>query len=336
MLIPHDDESLLAEYDEFVDSSPHATIFQTRGWAHVKNNWDAYHFIHRTDGKIDAAMQVLAVDDAQIGGRFFYASRGPVCDPRDVDLVVAMVNEAADHARAAGGFLLRVDPALARDDAVEAAYAAKGITFTRDPYSSSQPLMNVVLEIRGRSAEQILMDYSKNTRKHIRKGEKYGVSTRVGTIEDIPEFYKIVRISNDHHGISSRPMSYFQRLYEAFPDTTRLSFSMFEGRAISTSLMVIQGKRAFAMYGGDTHEFQKGQSYQLDFEEVRHAVEAGCETYDMGGILSDDDSDTLTHFKKKFTEDNIVYWIGNIDVVLDQDKYAAFTARAAIGASRER
>ena len=195
--------------------------------------------------------------------------------------------------------------------------------------------MNTVLEIRGRDCEQILMDYSRNTRKHIRKGEKYGVSTRVGSVADLDQFYEIVRVSAEHHGITCRPKDYFERIYEAFPDSTRLSFSMYEGRPIATSIMVVHGGGAYAMYGGDTHEFQKGQSYQLDFDEVCYAVKAGCATYDMGGILSDDDSDPLTHFKKKFTENNIVYWIGNIDVPLDEVKYAAFQARTCIGASRQ-
>lgn len=329
-----DDAAAISQFDEFVNSSAFTSLYQTRGWAHVKNTWQAHRFIHHTgEGQIDGAMQVLSIEDAQIGGRFFYAPRGPVCDPQDVELVAELVNEAAEFARANGGFLFRADPAVELDADLEARYAAAGLHFTRDAFSSSQPLMSVILEIRGRSSEQILMDYSKNTRKHIRKGEKFGVSTRVGGREDIGQFYEIVRTSADYHGITSRPQAYFERIYEAFPNT-RISFSMYEGRPIATSLMVVHGKQAYALYGGDTHEFQKGQSYQLDFDEVRAAVDAGCERYDMGGILSDDDADPLTHFKKKFTENNIVYWMGNIDVPLDAEKYKAFSARAAIGASR--
>lgn len=336
MYIAPDDATSLAQYDTFAASSPFATLFQTRAWAHVKNNWDAHYFIHKTDGEIDAAMQVLSINDADIGGRLFYACRGPICDPGNAELVAALVNEAADFARENGGFLFRADPAAELDEQLEARYLAVGLTVTRDPFSSSQPLMNAVLKIRGRNSEQLLTDYSRNTRKQILKAGRLGVSTHLGTAGDLELFYKIICKSNEYHGITTRPLSYFQRIFEAFPCATRLSFSVYDGRPIATSLMVIHGKTAYGLYGGDTREVHLSQSYQLDFAEICHAIDAGCEAYDMGGILSDDDDDPLTHFKKKFTAGNIVYWLGNIDVPLDEEKYAAYTARASIGASRER
>lgn len=44
----------------------------------------------------------------------------------------------------------------------------------------------------------------------------------------------------------------------------------------------------------------------------------------MGGIFHIDEDNGLYHFKRKFTEDNIVHWIGNIDRVIDAEKYELF------------
>ncbi|USR79547.1 lipid II:glycine glycyltransferase FemX [Arcanobacterium pinnipediorum] len=324
MFLDINDANQTQRFDDFIASSPHANLLQTRAWAHVKAGWDSHYFYHETDGEIDATLSVLSIMDSRFGARLFYAPRGPVCDLNQIDVVTSLIDEAEAYARAHEGFLLRIDPSVADDEGLRQAYAQAGYPFQREDANTTQPLMSLVLDINGRNREELLAALSKNTRKNVRKSYRLGVTNRVGGREDLPEFYRLFEMMNQHHGISYRPYSYFERLYDAFEDRVRLSFSMFEGRAITTSFLITFNDTANALYGADSHEFQVGQSYQINYEEISYAAEQGCRYYDMGGIFHTDEDNGLYHFKRKFTEDNVIHWIGNIDRILDAEKYDRF------------
>ncbi|MDU6553192.1 MAG: GNAT family N-acetyltransferase, partial [Finegoldia magna] len=46
--------------------------------------------------------------------------------------------------------------------------------------------------------------------------------------------------------------------------------------------------------------------------------------YDLGGVKSLDINNGLYRFKRKFTNNNIIKWIGNIECVIDEDSYQKF------------
>ncbi|WP_211080681.1 lipid II:glycine glycyltransferase FemX [Arcanobacterium buesumense] len=324
MLLDKNNSQLTERFDTFIAESPYGNVLQSRPWAYVKAGWDSHYFYHETNGEIDATLSVLSVMDSRFGARLYYAPRGPVCDMNRLDIVTELIDEAEEYARENNGFLLRIDPNIGDDEKLRHTYAQAGYPFHRDPGNTTQPLMSLILDINGRTPEQLLADMSKNTRKNIRKSYRLGVTNRVGNREDLPEFYRLFEMMNKHHGISYRPYEYFERLYDAFSDRVRLSFSMYEGQAITTSFLVTFGRTAHALYGADSHEFQLGQSYQINYEEIAYAAEQSCDYYDMGGIFHIDEDNGLYHFKRKFTEDNIVHWIGNIDRVIDAEKYELF------------
>lgn len=330
MLLNLEDTEKAQELRQFIANSPHSALTQTFGWAKVKNNWQPHYFYLEEAGKITAALSVLSIYDKTIDGRFFYAPRGPVCALEDIERVAELLEEASAYARAHGGFLLRVDPEIGENSELEELYSQRGYYFQKDHGATSQPLQSLVLDFTEhgyQDAEEILNSLSKSTRKTVRRSYRLGISNHVGSRADLPEFYRILEIMNKYHGITYRPYDYFERLYDAFSDNVRLSFSMYEGEAIATSLLVMHGNRAFAMYGADTHEYNLGQSYQINFEEIKFAFENGYRYYDMGGIFSTDETDGLYLFKRKFTADGVVNWIGNLDIPLDVAKYEQFTQR---------
>lgn len=332
VLLNFDDKEKVRELREFTDSSPYGSLMQTFGWAQVKEGWQHHCFYTEENGRVTAAVSVLSIADKDIGGRFFYAPRGPVCDLSDTASVCALLGEISDFARSRNGFLFRMDPEIPENPEIEELYRSCGYTFRKDHGSTSQPLQSLVMDFSESgfaNAEEILASLSTNTRKTVRRSYRLGISNRVGDRGDLPEFYRILEIMNKYHGITYRPYDYFERLYDAFPGNVRLSFSMYEGEAVATSMLVTHGNRAFSMYGADTHEYNLGQSYQINFEELKYTFEHGYRYYDMGGIFStDEENDGLYRFKRKFTGDGVVNWIGNLDIPLDEEKYALFIRRS--------
>ena len=82
----------VAEYTEYMETSPWANATQDLAWSKVKAEWaDEQVYVER-DGKIVAAMSLLI---RKVFGKasMIYATRGPICDFADTALVQELVKE---------------------------------------------------------------------------------------------------------------------------------------------------------------------------------------------------------------------------------------------------
>ena len=82
----------VAEYTHYMETSPWANATQDLAWSKVKAEWaDEQVYVER-DGKIVAAMSLLI---RKVFGKasMIYATRGPICDFADTELVQELVKE---------------------------------------------------------------------------------------------------------------------------------------------------------------------------------------------------------------------------------------------------
>ena len=192
MILDKNNKDLVKKYNNFIKNSPYGNFMQDMRWANIKANWESVYFYVEEDDEIKGALSVLYIRDGKVGKNFFYATRGPVCDLRDIELVKKLIDEASAFAKENDGFLLRIDPLVRRDEDLVKLYAENGITIRHDKTTSSQPLLNMVLDIDGRDGEEIFKNFSKNTRKHTRKSYRDGIETREVGEEGVDILYKQV------------------------------------------------------------------------------------------------------------------------------------------------
>ncbi|WP_243343442.1 peptidoglycan bridge formation glycyltransferase FemA/FemB family protein [Anaerococcus sp. AGMB09787] len=321
MKLDINDTNQVNKYKDFIKNSQYGSFEQDMRWAELKSGWKSAYFYLEDGAEIVAALSVIYIRD-KIGKNFFYAPRGPVAELNDIDLVIRLLEEAADFARANDGFLLRVDPLFPYDEALIEKYKARGIEIRHDKTTSSQPLLNMVLAINGRDSEEIFANFSKNTRKHTRKSYRDGIVTKDMGREGVDILYKHIVDTSERAGINHRPYEYFEKLYSLYEDEIRMSVSYLDDEPLCSSMLISYGNRATSLYGGSSNEFKDmGQNYQINYEEIKFAADKGLAYYDMGGIFDADESDGLYTFKRKFTEENVEDLIGEIDLVLDQDLY---------------
>lgn len=349
------DAAQCERYDHFVSSSPMTSFLQFRAWAKVKHRWQAACFYRERDGVIRAAAQVLSIPDITVGRPFFYVPHGPVCDWEEQEEGRLLFEEICEYARSRGAFLLRAEPRVIRD--------AAGLNQKRlealigplhsDPDSFSQAPMSTILCFDGRSEDEIFAGYSKNMRRLIRAAYRRGLCLYVGERRDLPLFYRMLTEMCVRKGIGCRPYEYFERMYDAFPDRLRLTFAGIRKTApanrgeaeaatqaalppaaelaskdeldlLACSLMLCEGRAAYSLYGADPLYQNLGQSYFLDFEEIRYAAAEGFACYDMGGVYEDCPENGLCAFKKRMTQGGLVHWVGVRDVVFDPEVYARY------------
>ncbi|MDD7593312.1 MAG: peptidoglycan bridge formation glycyltransferase FemA/FemB family protein [Peptoniphilaceae bacterium] len=308
--------------ESFLESSPYATFYQVEAWSRVKANWDRDVFYQERGGAIEAAIQVLSVTNAKAGKKMYYAPRGPVCDLNDFDVLLPLIDEVKSYVQEQGGYLLKIDPQVPYDTALAQRLRDAGIPLCYKMYSYVQWPMSMTLPLTFADLDEAIQSFTKLTRKEVRKAYRQNLQLIVGAREDIPEFYRITVEMSERKGVAHRPIDYYYQLYDAFGDHVRMTFAAYEGRKIACSLLLSFNGWAYALYGADTLEVDLGQSYFLDCEEIRYAIETGMNYYDLGGVKSLHPENGLYRFKRKLTNDHVFFWIGNMEFVFDEAAYA--------------
>lgn len=317
------------KFTTFVRSSKYGQITQDLGWADVKDNWEPLHVYLEDGGAIIAAMSIL-MTKLPNGFRFAYASKGPVMDVHNLDLVDKLVAEAKATLLAKNVYLLRMDPEVDYSKEFDAEIKKHGYE-TRNVnalglHGTIQPRFNMVVDLTGKTTrDEIVAGFNAKTRNKVRKGWKNEVTTRYSTDEtDLAIFYKIYQEMADRHGITYRPYDYFQRMLKAFgnDDIMRIYICEKDNQVLATGLGFAFGDKVWYMYAGSVsgEVFEAPRVMQVAMMEW--AVAAGKHAYDLGGVGEIDPDDNLYRFKVGFLgKDEPREYIGEIEYVLDDAVY---------------
>ncbi|MBM7543637.1 lipid II:glycine glycyltransferase (peptidoglycan interpeptide bridge formation enzyme) [Weissella beninensis] len=317
------------KFTTFVRSSKYGQITQDLGWADVKDNWEPLHVYLEDGGAIIAAMSIL-MTKLPNGSRFAYASKGPVMDVHNLDLVDKLVAEAKATLLAKNVYLLRMDPEVDYSKEFDAEIKKHGYE-TRNVnalglHGTIQPRFNMVVDLTGKTTQdEIVAGFTAKTRNKVRKGWKNEVTTRYSNDEtDLAIFYKIYQEMADRHGITYRPYDYFQRMLKAFgnDDIMRIYICEKDNQVLATGLGFAFGDKVWYMYAGSVsgEVFEAPRVMQVAMMEW--AVAAGKHAYDLGGVGEIDPDDNLYRFKVGFLgKDEPREYIGEIEYVLDDAVY---------------
>lgn len=327
------DSEELNRYENFVKNAPYTSITQDIGWSAVKNNWEPLYVYLEKDDQIIAAMSILMINSTD-NKKFAYCSKGPVCDPNDVDLLDALVQESLSTLKKLDVFLLRFDPEIPfstdLDDRLhEHGYITRNNNLTK-AHDTIQPLFNVVVDVKNKNIDEVMANMTGKTRTKIRKSMKSGVEvTSSDSLEDIQDFFEAYKVMSDIHGITYRPIDYFQRMVNEFQGTgtMKIFIARFEGKLQAASIAFNYGDKVWHMYGGSLRiQNNLMIPYFLQHEMIEWATTTSKDRYDMGGVWGLDNSDGLYQFKHPFApHQEVIEYIGEIDYVLDQSTYEKFT-----------
>ncbi|MFD0590539.1 lipid II:glycine glycyltransferase FemX [Paenibacillus sp. GCM10027627] len=322
----------LARYERFIRTSPFATATQDLGWSEVKNNWVPLYVYIEESGEIAAAMSVLMVNAVE-GKKLAYGCKGPVCDPRNAALVHRLMTEAEEAVREHRAFLLRIDPETFYDESLHKQYEELGYVLRNRNVGSkdtTQPRFNMVLDLKGKSEQELIEGFHSKTRYNIRLAERKGVQTRYSAEpSDLELFHQLYVVMSNRHGISYRPYNYFARMLEAYRDYTRVYLAEYEGETIAAAVAISYGDKTWYIYGASANEHRNVMApHLLQWEMIKWAVEQGKDRYDFGGVFKLDCSDGLYKFKEGFCHpDRYSEYIGEIDRVLDEEAYGKFISQ---------
>lgn len=319
------------KYKEFVDNFSSTSLMQSMNWADVKKGWESEYVYLEEDGKIVMAMSLVI--RKIIGSKsMIYAPRGPVGDIYDIQKVKKITEEVDKIAKKYNAFVFRFDPERYYDEKLEEMYVKEGYKVRNRKFGKNeliQPRYNMILNISGKTEEEVFKGYSEKTRYNVRVAKRKGVTVRYSRdVEDLKTFYNLYVVTGIRDKIASRPYDYFERMLNTFDENhMRIYIAEFEGEALSAAIAINYGKKTFYLYGASSNEKRNLMpNYLMQQEMIEWAIETGCDLYDFGGVFILDKSNGLYKFKEGFCrQEGVTEFIGEIDKVYSKFWYFAFT-----------
>ena len=144
---------------------------------------------------------------------------------------------------------------------------------------------NYVLDIGGRTEEELLGSFKSKCRYNIRLAKRRGVTCKVYGRERLADFCRLMEETKDRDGFDMRTEGYFARMMNSLGEHCRLYLCEYQGQALSGAICVQYGGRTTYLYGASTSVHREVMpNYLMQWEMIRWAVESGCHTYDFGGV----------------------------------------------------
>lgn len=142
-------------------------------------------------------------------------------------------------------------------------------------------------------------------RRNIRKAEKAGVEVKVVGEEALDDFVRIMQVTGERDGFSTRPRSYFVKFLRGLGENVRLYAGYYQGKMISGAVCTnYAGKTCYVYGASDNSDREVMPNYLMQWEMIRWAVETGCTVYDFQGVSGNLDPNShmygLYRFKSGF------------------------------------
>ena len=314
------------ELDQFVADHKNGHFMQTSLWGRARSDRNWIGIIDRDEkGSIQGTMALLCRPMKRINQQLLYAPRGPVFN--DLNTFLKLVDAAIAYGKKNHGYMLRIDPPILAGDTKFASLAVKkGFSISSEAgFGTYQPKNVYQTDLTGMTEETLMQSFHQKTRYNIRLAIRKGVTVREGTVADVPVFHDMLKDTGKRDGFTVHPQSFYTEFMEAMPENAHLFIAEVEGKAVAGTMEVIQGDKAWYVYGGSYVEHRNLMpNYLLQWEMMRAGLNSGCTLYDFRGVegfpTEDNPKYGLHRFKQGFNS-NFVEYVGQMDLIISKFSY---------------
>ncbi|MGW0463849.1 lipid II:glycine glycyltransferase FemX [Streptomyces sp. NPDC003027] len=313
-----------------------AGFLQLPSWAAVKEGWRHQLLGWGPEsGELTGVALVLLRPFPGTRKFFAYLPEGPVADWSDPDIDDWLTPLLA-HLRAAGAFAVRIGPSPAfrrwnaatlkantgpgrrladvladEVDPLGTAVAERlrargwrrcgGDSAEGTDGADAQPRHVYRVPLAGRTTDDLWNGLNQEWRRNVRKARRAGVEVVVGSAADLPEFYRLLRITEERDGFRlGRSLAYYERQYAVLnaeePGRMKLYLARHEGEVLAAHTMITVGRRVWYQTGASAdHRREVRPSNALQWRMLVDAHALGADVYDMRGIPSTLDPDDRAH-----------------------------------------
>lgn len=326
-ILDHKNQADCARFDAFMRTHPHSSYTQCLNWAKVKTNWESEAvYVENAQGEIAGAALVLIRHMPVIKKTILYTPRGPVWDWDDAEVfnqILIMLQILAKRHKA---YKIIIDPYFKDTDQKQIdLITSYDFNFTPNAkrLTTIQSRTTYVLDIEGKTADEIFASFHSKWRYNIRLAGRKGVECRVCTTEEgLDDFYAMMLQTSARDGFAPRSKAYFEKFINGLGDCCRLYLCYHGDTPLSGAITTNYAGRTFYVYGASSNENRNLMpNHLMQWTMMQWAIETGCALYDFGGIAFYEDESNPAYgvykFKKGFNGAVCIY-AGEFTLVLDK------------------
>ena len=297
-----------SQWENFVQLEKESTFLQSWNWGEFnKNTGEKIWRLGIFDNEELLAVTLVIRVNARRGS-FLFVPQGSIISQKSKVKSQKLLELFFDHLKGLGkaekvGFV-RISPIL--ENTEENLEIFKQAGFKNAPIHMMHPELTWVLDIT-KSEDEIMKGMRKTHRNLIRRAIKDGVEIIKSTEEKyLKAFYDIHAETVKRHKFVPFAYEYIKNEIEAFKgdDQIEIFSAIYDGKIISSAVVVYYGNQAFYHHGASSSEYMKIPSSYLNlFEAIKEAKTREKTIFNFYGIVENKPKHPwsgLSKFKKGF------------------------------------
>ena len=319
------------EFEAFCEQN--GNFMQSACWAQVKKGWQAGYITVKRGDRITGTMLILMKKLPLINSTILYAPRGPVCDYRDRLTLLQLKDEVKKLAEEHNACFLKIDPLIDQEDH-EAAEMFRSLGFIlhtdRVGYDNIQCRENYMLDIGGRTADEVFASFKPKWRYNIRLSARRGVTCGFYGEEKLDDFCRLMAATAMRDGFEMRGVDYFRNLLRSMNGHAGLCMAYLGEQHLAGALYIEYNGTMSYVYGCSSDKERSCMpNYTMQWTMIEKAVEDGCQVDDFMGVPYWYDEKHhnygVYHFKQGFNG-YVKTYIGEMDLVFKPLMYRLYNA----------
>lgn len=327
-----------SEWKDFLNSSKYSPFQQSWEWGAFQEalgkkiyRWGIY-----SEGILIGVC--LGIVESSRFGNIIYCPRGPVIEWSSVSHVDSVLKKMVEHVNeVCHPIFLRVDPSVVDlDGGISRSFKSIGF---HDSLALWQVKRAWILEIGGKSDDELLSGMRKNSRYYLRKAMKSGVEvSRSEKIEEVRVIAEMLGKMSGRKGFAPMPVSYLLKQFEVLGGENgflRMYLAKRKGEIVAGAIISFWNGEASYLHGASDELGQSQAPYLLQWEAIRDARDEGFARYNFWGVVKDEDYNPshpgfgYSNFKRGFGG-GVEEYIGGKDYVYKNLNYLLFKIQERI------
>lgn len=212
------------EYRKFFNKSPYTFVTQNYNWDKVKSDWTSEKIIIKNGNKVVCTALLLFKKIPFTKWKLCYIPRGPLLDWTNKEEVKICLDLIKEYGRSRKAFVIKIDPYLKEDEEMinyidSLGYKHQGY---KKNFSYINPRYNMVTDLS--KGEEVFNDFYKNIKYKVRKAEKNDLELVEGKLNEVNDFYELVKTTGSRNEFNIRQKEYFYRLLSNLKEEAKLYF----------------------------------------------------------------------------------------------------------------
>jgi peptidoglycan pentaglycine glycine transferase (the first glycine) len=270
-------------WDAFLSELDRAHHTQSAAWGRIKavDGWTPLRVVVEREGHIVAGAQLLHRGVSALG-RVGYLAHGPVSRPGHAVATECAMLALRDVARH-----LRIRAVLIEPDPHSTSTLHLAAVPHLVPTQQRSSLGATVVVDVARTPTAILAGMRSKTRYNVRLAEQRGICVRLGDVDDLPTFHRLLVATAARQGFSAGSQGRYARWFDELDrgGHLRLFLAEHEGEPVSAMLAIAFGDTVVYKRGAWSGQHgERRPNEALHWGVIQWAHEAGFRWYDLDGI----------------------------------------------------